>query len=117
MKFTEEQIREAATRIVSRTGSHSYTANDLLDELTRPQQEFRDGEIVYSRTGVPGGIHYFPWTRNFRPAPNLDMRPLTLSEMPQVVEDLREAVLMKIASGPHADLESALAAFDERVGK
>ena len=47
--FTDEQLKriEAAGKaIVGRTGTHDYTALDLITELTRPQPEFREGQVV-----------------------------------------------------------------------
>ena len=45
--FTEEQIREAYDRLDSRNKGWTPTYSELIAELTRPPQQFREGQVLH----------------------------------------------------------------------
>lgn len=119
--YTIEQIREAIEKV------HVYPdwggddidefCDNVTAELTRPQHEFREGEVVfhsYLEDDQPTG-EYFQW-EGAEDIPST-ARPLRLSEMPQAVEDLRNAIdcVLDGMQGGMDHLANALAAFDEKV--
>jgi len=93
--FTDKQL--AAIEAAMKAKGFESSAQLVLAEL-RPKPKFAEGQVVYSRNGLPGGVHYFNWSSSFRPAPNLDMRPLTLTEHGPAVRDLRDALEKQTAS-------------------
>ena len=126
MTFTEEQIINAWNSIVVRAkyGGVEFTSNALIAELTRPQPEFREGEVFIAESSdfesaiIANGHGY---TRLEEILKTKNCRKLRLSEMPEAVERLRNHMQM-IANNENAEYmspddraEDALADFDREI--
>ena len=132
--MNEEDLKrvEAAINNVD-AGEKGYTSlplhiirDKIMAELRKPEHEFREGEVVVykypeedAKTYGLSDKEYFETWIDDKSDIASHFRPLRLSEMPQAVEDLREAcfcILNSIAdSDDKAYLKQALADFDARV--
>ncbi len=111
-KYTLEEIEAALRPLPVGSFSEDDYAREVLKRLTRPKHNFREGEVIhvsYMEDGQPTG-EYLQWDYGDDFSTT---RSLRLSEMPQAVEDLRNAV----AKIPAAMADAALAKFDAEIEK
>ena len=94
-KFTEEEFRAAYDAANRRPLTGKPFIDKVIEELTRPEPEFSEGEVLIDK--------YQPWqciTVNLDDCMKyLNYRPLTLTEHGKDVRDLIEGV-ESVASNP-----------------
>ncbi|MCP5020000.1 MAG: hypothetical protein GY938_32645 [Ketobacter sp.] len=119
--FTDEQLAAIRRALLSPSADELSikTAGAVLAELTSKSHHFREGEVYayYPNENKPGctGYTWFRPTMGSRP----NARPLSLSEMPKEVEDLRAALMqIKVILAYPRTVEianRALATFDKVI--
>ena len=91
-KYTEDEIRKATIDAVGPVApgcgiAADYLANKIMDELTKPKQSFREGEVVFCGHGM---YYHRPMKGGEKPCPKC--RRLTYNELPQYVHDFVDSV-------------------------
>ena len=94
-EFTEEQMAAIEQAILRHASAESdwKLADDVKKELRTPAHDFRDGEVVMMHDSTATNGKPYQITKMTTDLGKQGSRHLTLSEMPQAVEDLREFVI------------------------